>query len=85
MEEFGRYVGLDVHKDTIVGASAYPGRSKPESLGVIANTRRRILRLVNQLTQPRRIGLIFSTNAPMRPIATEPRLEWAQQRRALFW
>ena len=33
MEEYGGYVGLDVHKDTIVVAVAYPGRSKPESLG----------------------------------------------------
>ena len=46
MEEFSGYVGLDVHKETIVGAMAYPGRSKPESVGVIANTKRSILRLV---------------------------------------
>ena len=45
MEEFSGYVGLDVHKETIVGAMAYPGRSKPESVGVIANTKRSILRL----------------------------------------
>ena len=36
MEEFSRYVGLDVHKETIAVAMAYPGRSKPESVGVIA-------------------------------------------------
>ena len=46
MEEYGGYVGLDVHKDTIVVAVAYPGRSKPESLGVIANTKKSILNLV---------------------------------------
>ena len=45
MEEFSGYVGLDVHKETIVGAMAYPGRSKPESVGVIANTKRSILSL----------------------------------------
>ena len=50
MEEFSRYVGLDVHKETIAGAIAYPGRSKPESVGVIANTKRSILRLVRRLS-----------------------------------
>ncbi len=43
MEEYSGYVGLDVHKDTIAVAVAYPGRSKPESLGVIANTKKSIL------------------------------------------
>ena len=50
MEEFSGYVGLDVHKETIVGAMAYPGRSKPESVGVIANMKRSILRLVRRLS-----------------------------------
>ena len=40
MEEYSGYVGLDVHKDTISPALAHPGRSKPESLGVIANTKK---------------------------------------------
>ena len=40
MEEYSGYVGLDVHKETISPAVAYPGRSKPESLGVIANTKK---------------------------------------------
>jgi len=44
MEDFSRYVGLDVHKENIAGAMAYPGRSKPESVGVIANTKRSVLR-----------------------------------------
>ncbi len=48
MEEYSGYVGLDVHKDTIVVAVAYPGRSKPESLGVIANTKKSILNLVHR-------------------------------------
>ncbi len=46
MEEYSVYVGLDVHKETIAVAVAYPGRSKPESLGVIANTKKSILNLV---------------------------------------
>ncbi len=35
MEEYSGYVGLDVHKEMIAVAVAYPGRSKPESLGMI--------------------------------------------------
>ena len=40
MEEYSGYVGLDVHKDTIAVAVAYPGRSKPKSLGIICVTAR---------------------------------------------
>ena len=50
MEEYTAYVGLDVHKETIAVAVAYPGRSKPESLGVIANTKKSILNLVHRLS-----------------------------------
>ena len=46
-------MGLDVHKETISPALAYPGRSKPESLGVIANTKKSILNLVHQLSPER--------------------------------
>ena len=46
MEEYSGYVGLDVHKETISPALANPGRSKPESLGVIANTKKSVLNLV---------------------------------------
>ena len=49
MEEYCAYVGLDVHKETIAVAVAYPGRSKPESLGVIANRKKSILNLVHRL------------------------------------
>lgn len=43
MEEYSGYVGLDVHKDTIAVAIAYPGRSKPKSLGIIAHTKKSLL------------------------------------------
>ena len=51
MEEYSGYVGLDVHKETISPAVAYPGRSKPESLGVIVNTKRSIQNLVHRLSR----------------------------------
>ena len=46
MEEYGEYIGLDVHKDTIAVSVASPGRSKPNSLGTIANNKRSILKLI---------------------------------------
>ena len=51
MEEYSGYVGLDVHKETIAVAVAYPGRSKPESLGMIAKTKKSILKLVHRLSR----------------------------------
>ena len=54
MEEYSGYVGLDVHKETISPALANPGRCKPESLGVIANTKKSIQRardLVHRLSR----------------------------------
>ena len=50
MEEYSGYVGLDVHKDTIAVAVALPGRSKPKSLGIIANNKRSILKLIGKLS-----------------------------------
>ena len=50
MEEYSGYVGLDVHKDTIAVAVAWPGRGKPESLGIIANSKRSLLRLAGKLS-----------------------------------
>ena len=51
MEEYSGYVGLDVHKETISPALANPGRCKPESLGVIANTKKSIQNLVHRLSR----------------------------------
>jgi len=50
VEEYSGYVGLDVHKDTIVVAIAYPGRSKPKSLGIIAHTKKSLLRLIAKVS-----------------------------------
>jgi transposase len=49
MEEYSAYVGLDVHKDTIAVAVAYPGREKAKPRGVIPNSKRSLMKLVNRL------------------------------------
>ena len=37
MAEYRGYVGLDVHKDTIAAAVAWPGRADPEYRGFLPN------------------------------------------------
>jgi transposase len=50
MSEFtGIYVGMDVHKDTIAVAVAYPGREVPEYLGEIAHNSAGIRKLLKRL------------------------------------
>ena len=49
MEEYDVYVGLDVHKDTITVAAAFPGRSKAEPRGMIANDKRSLRKLVKRM------------------------------------
>ncbi len=49
MEEYNAYVGLDVHKDTIAVAVAYPGREKAEVRGFVPNTKRSLMKLVRRL------------------------------------
>jgi transposase len=44
MEEYNAYVGLDVHKDTIAVAVAYPGRERAEARGFIPNTKRALMK-----------------------------------------
>ncbi|MGN8200236.1 IS110 family transposase [Salinisphaera sp. RV14] len=48
--EYGVYVGLDVHKDTIAVAVAPAGRSTPVSWGEVANKPKTIVKLVDRLT-----------------------------------
>lgn len=48
--EYGVYVGLDVHKDTIAVAVASAGRAAPVSWGEIANKPKTIGKLVDRLT-----------------------------------
>jgi len=45
------YIGLDVHKETIVYAVARAGREAPESRGEIANKPNRIAKLVERLNK----------------------------------
>lgn len=49
MEGYALYVGLDVHKDTIAVALAYPGHGEPVYRGEIAHTSKALKRLVAQL------------------------------------
>lgn len=45
-----KYVGLDVHKDTISVAYAVPGREDPVSHGVVPNTPKALQRLISKLS-----------------------------------
>ena len=47
---YAAYVGLDVHKDTIAVAVAYPGRGAAEFRGEIANTPRALAKLMRRLS-----------------------------------
>lgn len=49
MREFSKYVGLDVHKDSIAVAVAEACRDKPRYYGEIPNTPEAIAKLVNKL------------------------------------
>jgi transposase len=51
VEEYAAYVGLDVHKDTIVVAVACPGREAAEWRGEIANRPKAITKLVRRLSE----------------------------------
>ena len=50
MVEYSAYVGLDVHKETIAVAVAFPGREDPVYRGTIANRRSSLRRLVGNLS-----------------------------------
>ena len=50
MFEYRAYVGLDVHKETIATAVAWPGREEPEYRGILPNHRKSL----NKLNQPPR-------------------------------
>ena len=49
MLEYRAYVGLDVHKETIATAVAWPGREEPEYRGILPNHRKSLNRLINTL------------------------------------
>ena len=48
---YARYVGLDVHKDTLAVAVAHPGRGTPEYRGEIAHTPKALHKLIERLSQ----------------------------------
>lgn len=50
MNEFSKYVGLDVHKSTIAVAVARAGRSAPEYLGEIPSTAGAVSRLLRKVS-----------------------------------
>ena len=50
MKEFNAYVGLDVHKERIAVAVAYPGRSGPEYLGEVDSTPAAVSKLLKKLS-----------------------------------
>jgi len=52
MAEYRAYVGLDVHKDTIAAAVAWPGREEPEYRGIVPNRSRSLQKLIHGLQGP---------------------------------
>ena len=49
MFEYGAYVGLDVHKETIATAVASPGREVPEYRDILPNRRKSLNRFIDNL------------------------------------
>ncbi len=56
---YAAYVGLDVHKETIAIAVAWPGRREPESLGEIGNKPKAIDKLISRLSEQADGGLLL--------------------------
>ena len=63
MAEYRAYVGLDVHKDTIVVAVAWPGREEPEYRGIVPNRRSSLQKLIHNLHGPAGEVLSFAYEA----------------------
>lgn len=47
---YAAYIGLDVHKDSIAVAVAWPGRNAPEDRGEIANKPKAVDKLIHRLS-----------------------------------
>ncbi len=56
---YAAYIGLDVHKDSIAVAVAWPGRSEPESRGEIANKPKTIDKLIRRLSESAGGGVLL--------------------------
>jgi len=63
MADYRAYVGLDVHKDTIAAAVAWPGRGDPEYRGIILNRRRSVKKLIHGLQGAHGEALSFAYEA----------------------
>ena len=63
MAEYRAYVGLDVHKDTIAVAVAWPGRDVPEYRGMISHRGSSLRRLLRRLEGPHGEMLSFCYEA----------------------
>ena len=59
MFEYGAYVGLDVHKDTIAIAVRWPDWGEPEYRGILPNCRKSLNRLIDSLQPPTGEALSF--------------------------
>lgn len=53
MNEYSKYIGLDVHKSTITVAIAPAGRARPVSYGIIQNTPEAVARMVKKVCNGR--------------------------------
>jgi len=58
-ETHGAYIGLDVHKETIAVAVAEPGRGEPIYRGEIANTPKKVERLIAKLSETYAGGVLL--------------------------
>ena len=58
-ERYVAYVGLDVHKETIAIAVAEPGRGEPSYRGEIANTPKKVEKLIAKLSEAYDGGLLL--------------------------
>ncbi len=70
LDKYAAYVGLDVHKDSIVVAIALPGRQAATIEREMSNTKKSISKLIQQLNQ--RFGgelLLFTYEAGPVPVA----------------
>ena len=58
-KQYAAYIGLDVHKETIAIAVAEPGREEPIYRGEIANTPKKVERLIAKLSEAYDGGLLL--------------------------
>jgi transposase len=58
-QQYAAYIGLDVHKETIAVAVAEPGRGEPIYRGEIANTPKKVERLIAKLSEAYDGGLLL--------------------------